>query len=90
MRLFRWRSTILIATILLSSCGSATTTMTGVEENIQPALVKPVIHIRAQATSEAVESNEPNECLNCHSDQDRLIETADPVVATESESSGVG
>ena len=33
---------------------------------------------------------EVNQCLNCHTDQERLEETADPVAEVESESSGEG
>lgn len=29
-------------------------------------------------------------CVTCHTDQERLTQTADPVVETEDESSGVG
>jgi hypothetical protein len=37
------------------------------------------------------EQPEPNECLDCHSDKDLLVETADPVEEiAESESKGVG
>jgi hypothetical protein len=89
MRLFRWYGTILIAMFLLASCGPATT-LTGAEESLQSVQVQPVLHIRAQATSEVTDNEAQNECLKCHSDKDRLIETADPVVATESESKGVG
>ena len=37
-----------------------------------------------------VESETSNQCLICHTDQQALMDTADPVVALESESSGEG
>jgi hypothetical protein len=36
------------------------------------------------------ESAEVDQCLVCHTDQDTLMDTADPVVDLESESSGEG
>ena len=45
-----------------------------------------------ESTSEAVASAAPanNECLNCHTDKQQLIDTVKPEVAAESESKGVG
>ena len=37
-----------------------------------------------------VETADPDHCLDCHTDKDRLIETAKPVVEKEKESEGAG
>jgi hypothetical protein len=90
MRLFRWFHFLLIATILLMSCGPKAA-LSGAPENLHPAPTKPALHIPTQAATEAAHEHESDECLKCHSDKDRLIETADPVApSAESESKGVG
>jgi hypothetical protein len=40
--------------------------------------------------AQVVESEDLNQCLICHTDQQALQDTADPVVVVESESSGEG
>ena len=42
------------------------------------------------AVLEEVEAEPEDQCLICHTDQATLMDTADPVVAIESESSGEG
>ena len=40
--------------------------------------------------TQAITAEEQNQCLICHTDQQKLQDTADPVVVVESESSGEG
>lgn len=91
MKQVRWIYLIVIVTMLLSSCASpeesAGIKTSAVQvENIQP----PIVLVSSAMQVETVEA-QPNECLNCHADKDRLIDTAKPVEEiAESESSGVG
>jgi hypothetical protein len=82
----------LVATLILAGCqGDAITN----PEELVVAAVEVVpqgtphpITVNPTPTSQAAQV--PNECLNCHADQQRLIDTAAPVVEVEGESSGVG
>jgi len=44
----------------------------------------------AETESASTIQPEADECLSCHADKQRLIDTAKPVEVTESESKGVG
>jgi len=90
MRFFQHLGIFIATAIILSSC--APVAQLNVDQPLAP-------HSDLEAASptqiaplpEATETVEINECLKCHTDKDRLIETADAVVETaESESKGVG
>jgi hypothetical protein len=72
---------LLTATIfLLAACTSSTTSFPVGTDT--PVETDPPTEV---ATEAAVD-----ECLACHTDKQRLIDTAAPVVEAESESKGVG
>jgi len=71
---------LVVGFFLLSACAPAETpspTATAEENLVETETVVEV-------------QPETDECVVCHTDKQRLIDTAAPVVETESESSGVG
>ena len=91
MRHYKWLYLLLITTMLLSSCQANELAATDVEAP-SPLLAKvnPLTVSISDQQVQVANELEPNECLNCHTDKERLIETATVEEAGESESSGVG
>ncbi len=77
----KFLSTLIIAVFLLSACGTRQTTAT-------PSPTEAETPVETEAVAEI--QPEADECLACHTDKQRLIDTAAPVVEAEGESKGVG
>ena len=90
MRQHRWIYLLLITTLLLPGC--QTTEPATTSDAQAPSQAK--VNLLSLSISEQFENAdlqiEGNECLDCHSDKERLIETAKAEEEAEAESSGVG
>jgi hypothetical protein len=76
----KFLSTLIIAVFLLSACGTRQTAAPSPTETEIPVETEAVAEVQPKA----------DECLTCHTDKQRLIDTAAPVVEAEAESKGVG
>jgi hypothetical protein len=92
MRNVWWFSILMTVTLLLSSCAPASVSASlgnavahGSDPEAQDVPVAKEAEIALPDDDQTV-----NECLNCHEDKARLIETAKPEEVVEAESSGVG
>lgn len=74
-------SFLVIFTFVFAACGPAATPAPAATEKPVEAAASPEVQ---------TEADETDECLACHTDKDRLVATAKPVEAAESESKGVG
>ena len=74
-------STLIVAGLLLSACGTRQVTAT-------PSPTEVEMPVETEAVAEV--QPEADECFACHTDKQRLIDTAAPVVEAEGESKGVG
>jgi len=71
-------ATLIVIVFLFSACAPATTPSPTATE--QPVETEAVVEVQPEA----------DECLVCHTDKQRLIDTASQVEEDESESTGVG
>lgn len=75
-------SILIVVAFVLSACASAGTTPPSVTATAEqrPVETEPVVEVQP----------ETDECLACHTDKQRLTDTAKPVLEAEGESKGVG
>ena len=91
MRQHRWFYLFLATILLRASCQSTEVASADpATQSLPRAKVDPLaVSVSAQQVSNA-SAPEVNECLNCHADKQRLIDTAKEEEVVEAESSGVG
>ena len=83
---------ILILFVILGLTGCKTTSLAEIpsEDIIESTqILQETAELNPAATPEE-SSGETNHCLECHTDKQSLMDSADPVVLVESESSGAG
>ncbi|NWG33002.1 MAG: hypothetical protein HXY42_01055 [Chloroflexi bacterium] len=71
---------LIVAFLLLSACGKANPPSPTATAEEKPVGTESVAEVQPEA----------DECVACHTDKERLIETAAPEMEAESESKGVG
>jgi len=93
-RFQQWIYPLTIMMLMVSACAPLQTSnlaITMLDQKVDQANTAPGSPTPESDKSTEQPESEPNDCLNCHSDKDLLIETADPVEEiAESESKGVG
>ena len=73
-------SILIVFFFLLSACAPAETPSPTAEVDEKPVETEAVVEVQPEA----------DECIACHTDKQHLVDTAEPVLDAESESSGVG